>query len=288
MGEAGERVARATVADEVVVHLPLSAIAPNPHQPRRSFDPVALEELAATISEQGRVLQPIIVRRVDADQRDDGAAFELVVGERRWRASALAGLSTIRAIVEGVDRATSAELALVENMARADLNPIDEARGCAALRENFGYSLMQMARRVGRDRTTLSHLVRLLELPDAVQAQIETGALSAGHGRVLLRAHGPERQAGLAARCVDAGWSVRELERQLDPDRAAGSGLDRIPEADAAALERLAERLTPLFGPTPIEIVARRGGGYEMQLRFHDLQALTAAVARLACHADVP
>jgi ParB family transcriptional regulator, chromosome partitioning protein len=260
--------------DQLVVNLPLTSIRPNPHQPRRSFEPAALQELADSIKQHGRVLLPIMVRPADP-------GFELVAGERRLKASAMAGLSTIRAIVEGVDDATSAEMALTENMARDDLNPMEEARGCAALRDTFGMSVAEIGRRVARDRTAISHLIRLLELPDKAQEFIESGVLSEGHGRVLLRVKDYEAQKSLAARCADAGWSVRELERRVDAQRARPAGHDERPADETACLTTLSERLAPVFGNNPVSIVPRRRASYELQVRFEDLDALTQTVARL-------
>jgi ParB family chromosome partitioning protein len=269
------------VLGQLVVELPLTSIRPSRHQPRRSFDPGALQELATSIAEHGRVLQPIVVRPLPAAADAEAARIELVAGERRWRASVLAGMASIRAVVEGVDDATSAQMALAENMARADLNPIEEARGCAALRDRFGLSVAQIARRVGRDRSAVSHLIRLLDLPDVALEQIATGTLSEGHGRVLLRLDDHCDRLEFARRCVRAGWSVRELERQVDA-RYAGTTAVRPRSADEAAmLEALADRLTPLFGPSPLQIVARRHGSYELQVGFHDLVALQSAIARL-------
>ena len=275
----GEGVTRVTPdGDQLVVNLPLSSITPNPHQPRRTFDQKALGELASSIKQHGRVLQPVMVRPA-------ASGFELVVGERRLRASELAGMPTIRAIVEGVDDATSAEMALAENMARDDLSPMEEARGCAALRDHFGLSVAEIGRRVGRDRTAISHLIRLLDLPDRVQTLIEDGTLTEGHGRVLLRLADYDAQKALAVRCASEGWSVRELERQVDalstdtrpapPQRSA----DEI-----AALSTLSDSLAPLFGASPVSIVPRRRGSYELHVRFEDLDELRATVTRLREH----
>jgi ParB family chromosome partitioning protein len=276
-------VSRVTAeAGQLVVDLPLTSIRPSQHQPRRSFDAGALQELATSITEHGRVLQPILVRRTADTVGSDAPRFELVAGERRWRASILAGLSSIRAIVDGVDHVTSALMALTENMARADLNPVEEARGCAALRDTFGLSVAEIARRVGRDRTAVSHLIRLLDLPDIALEHIATGVLSEGHGRVLLRLCDQRDRVEFARRCARAGWSVRELERQVD-GRYAGADMPhpQLAADEVAMLEALAERLTPLFGPSPVQIVARRRGSYALQVGFHDLVALKSAIARL-------
>jgi ParB family transcriptional regulator, chromosome partitioning protein len=282
-GEVSAAVSRDTPQDgQLVVDLPLTSIRPNEHQPRRMFDHAALQDLAASIGEHGRVLQPIVVRALQDGGGIDGPRFELIAGERRWRASRLAGLSRIRAIVEGVDDATSAQLALAENMARADLNAVEQARGCAELRDRFGLSVAEIARRVGRDRSAVSHLIRLLDLPDIALEQIATGGLSEGHGRVLLRLAEHRDRVDLGRCCARAGWSVRELEHQVDR-RQALAGAPRQQSADeAAALEALAEQLTPLFGPSPLQIVAKRRGTYELQVGFHDFVALQSAITRLS------
>lgn len=285
--DAGASAARPTeeparVGGGLVLELPLASIRPNPRQPRRTFDQPALQALADSIAEHGRVLQPIIVRPAG-----DAVGFEIVAGERRWRASALAGLSSIRAILDGVDDATSATMALTENMVRADLNPVEEARGCAALRDNFGLSVAEIARRVGRDRTAISHLLRMLELPDVVLDQIAAGVLSEGHGRVLLRLAEHGDRVDLARRCVRHGWSVRELERQVAAITSGRSAAQAPRSADeSAALEIFAEQLTPLFGPSPVQIVPRLPVGYELRVGFHNFAALQAAIARLTGAAD--
>ena len=274
---AGDGVTRVTPdGDQLVVNLPLASVRPNPHQPRRTFDPATLQELADSIREHGRVIQPILVRPAD-----DG--FELVAGERRLKASEIADQPTIRAIVEGVDDATSAEMALAENMARDDLNPMEEARGCAALRDTFGMSVAEIGRRVGRDRTAISHLIRLLELPDKAQEHIAAGTLSEGHGRVLLRIKDYEAQKALAVRCAQAGWSVRELERQVDASAGAPAAPPAQTSADeSAALASLSEQLTSLFGASPVRIVPRRRGIYELVVRFEGLDECQATITRLA------
>jgi|GEM_PF-1190244 len=268
----GNTVTRVTPdGDQLVVNLPLTSIRPNPHQPRRSFAPDALRELADSIKQHGRVLQPIMVRPADP-------GFELVAGERRLKASAIAGLPTIRAIVEGVDDATSAEMALAENMARDDLSPMEEARGCAALRDSFGMSVAEIGRRVGRDRTAISHLIRLLELPDKAQEHIETGVLSEGHGRVLLRLKDYEAQKLLAVRCADAGWSVRELERQVDARGAHPTTTRNRPADEAAAHAAECEALAPIFGPSAVSILPRRRGAYRVAIDAENPQELATVL----------
>lgn len=282
VGERGTVTRLTPDAEQIVVNIPLASIKPNPHQPRRTLAPESLQELADSIAEHGRVIQPVLVRPAEDVGEGDTATFELVAGERRWRASEIAGMPTIRAIVEGVDNATSAEMALAENMAREDLNPMEEAHGCAALRDSFGLSVAEIGRRVGRDRTAISHLIRLLELPQVAQELIAETTLSEGHGRVLLRLGGHEDQRALARRCADAGWSVRELERQVDSQNAgATTPADRPPADLEARLRRLSEELEPVCGGSAVQIVPRRKGAYEIRVACQDLDVLAATVQGL-------
>ena len=161
--------------------VPLELVVPNPKQPRKSFDDAALAALAGSLRERG-VLQPVLVRPVA------GGTYELVAGERRWRAAQIAGLETIPALVRERDDAEALEAALIENMAREDLNPVEEARACAALVEELGLTREVVGLRVGRSRVAVSNLLRLLDLPDEALALLERGDLSEGHGRALLLA----------------------------------------------------------------------------------------------------
>jgi ParB family transcriptional regulator, chromosome partitioning protein len=183
----------------------LSEIRPNPYQPRTQFDPAALEELKASIREHG-VLQPIIVRR-------GGGGFEIVAGERRVRACRALGLDRVPAVVREVDDAGMQTLALVENLQREDLNPIEKAKGIRAMMSTQNLTQEAVAARVGKDRATLANLLRLLELPDEVRAWVEEGKLSAGQARAVLQAQGDARRKQLAQWTVDRGLSVRDVER---------------------------------------------------------------------------
>src|SRR5213596_3328047 len=197
-GESGE--------DDVHLRdIPVDLITPNPRQPRRRFDEATLAGLAESLRQRG-VLQPVLVRPLPA------GTYELVAGERRWRAAQIAGLETIPALVRARDDAQALEVALIENMAREDLNPVEEARACAALVEELGLTREEVGRRVGRSRVAVSNLLRLLDLPDEVLDLMETGALSEGHGRALLLApdHGDRRR--LARDAAEGGWSVRVVE----------------------------------------------------------------------------
>ena len=201
--------------------LPVSLIDPNPNQPRSAVDEDGLVALAESVRANG-VLQPVLVRPAK------GGRYELIAGERRWRAAKLAGLEEVPGVVRPHDDAASIELALVENMAREDLNPIDEARACSALVEELGLTREEVGRRVGRSRVAVSNLIRLLDLPDEAIALIERGDLSEGHGRALLLATDHADRRRLARSAVEAGWSVRVLEQHAReanaPSRAARRG----------------------------------------------------------------
>lgn len=198
---------RSTEHEQGLREIPVDMIQPNARQPRSSFDEVRLAELAESIRTRG-VLQPVVVRPLA------GGAYELVAGERRLRAAKMAELATIPAMVRPVDDWDRLDLALAENMARVDLNPVEEARACAMLVEDLGLTKQEVGRRVGRSRVAISNLTRLLDLPEEALELIEQGDLTEGHGRGLLlcKDHATRRRLALDAR--DGGWSVRETERR--------------------------------------------------------------------------
>ena len=187
--------------------IPTELIRPNPSQPRREFADEALIALAESVKARG-ILQPVVVRPLP------GGAYELVAGERRLRAAVIAGVGQVPAIVRETDESERLELALIENMAREDLNAIEEARACATLVEDLGLTKEEVGRRVGRSRVAVSNLIRMLELPDQAVAMIEGGELSGGHGRALLLAKDQTQRLRLAREARTAGWSVRETERR--------------------------------------------------------------------------
>jgi len=188
--------------------LPVADIKPNRYQPRRAFDPEQLKELRESIGSNG-LIQPIVVRHA---ARGDG--YELVAGERRWRAVKELGWKKVPAVVRDVDEPTLLTLALVENLQRASLSPIDEAEGYDRLARQFHLSQAQIGHAVGRDRSTVANAIRLLELPKSVQALLDSGALTAGHARALLSLDDDRDIARIAREAVAHGWSVRETERQ--------------------------------------------------------------------------
>lgn len=196
--------------------IPLDLVKPNPRQPRRSFDEEALLALAGSIRSRG-LLQPVVVRPVP------GGTFELVAGERRLRAARLAELESIPAMVRDAEDWERLDLALAENMARVDLNPIEEARACAMLVEDLGLTKGEVGRRIGKSRVAVSNLIRLLELPDEVVELVETGVLTEGHGRAILMCRDHDGRRRLAREARDGAWSVRETERRAKGAEAAGA-----------------------------------------------------------------
>ena len=193
----------------------VSSIVPNTNQPRAHFDEEPLDALADSIGRIG-VLQPILVRQVETDR------FELIAGERRWRAAKRAGLQTIPALVRSAEDQESLEEALVENLHREDLNPLEEAAAFLQLQQDFGLTQQAVANRVGRSRAAVTNTTRLLQLPGEVQELIASRRLSAGHGRALVGIADSGAQVGLARQIVREGWSVRQLEDHLRPPPGTG------------------------------------------------------------------
>jgi ParB family chromosome partitioning protein len=251
--------------------LPLDAIVPNPDQPRAHIDDAALEALAASIRASG-VIQPVVVAPASSD-----GTHVLIAGERRWRAARLAGLERVPVVVRAVDARERLELALVENIVREDLTPIDVAVACATLVEDFGQSHGELAERLGRSRPAISNLVRLLELPESVQAKIADGAISEGHGRAILMADGPARRTRLAEQVVERGLSVRATEALARSEAAP-----RQPRRRAAP-SPLADRALEAFGAAfaaPVRVRPAKDGQVVVELRFADEEALSEALAR--------
>ncbi len=258
--------------------LPVEIIAPNPNQPRKQFDEDALQKLADSLGEKG-VLQPVLVRPVA------GGTYELVAGERRWRAAQLAGLTRLPALVRERDDAQTLEAALVENMAREDLNPMEEARAVAALVEELGLTREQVGRRIGRSRVAVSNLLRLLDLPDEAIALVEQGSLTEGHGRALLLATDHADRRRLAREAAAEGWSVRVTEaRAREAGRATarpGSEGRAVTHPDQqAAMGEIADALGAALG-TEVR-VRTRGTGYKVELVFDSSDTALALARRLA------
>ena len=244
--------------------IPVAMIRPNPDQPRRRFDPEAIAALAASIAEAG-VIQPLIVRPL-ADGR-----YELIAGERRWRAAREAKLELVPALLRDEDETQRLQTALIENVAREDLNPVDEARACAALVEDLGVTKEELGRRLGRSRVAISNLIRLLDLPDPVLELLESGELSEGHGRAILQARGSEARTELARRAAAGGWSVRETERRAKAGERQAAKVIAHPDQEAA-LRRAEEALESALGHGIKVTAAKRG--VRAELRFDDLESL--------------
>lgn len=270
-GEAGEhRTRRAELRT-----LPVELVVPNPKQPRRTFDEQALQSLADSIADRG-MLQPVLVRPMP------GGRFELVAGERRWRATQLAGLGELPALVQERDDATALQAALVENMARADLNPVEEARAISALVEDMGLTREAVGRMVGRSRAAISNLLRILDLPDETLDLIGEGRLTEGHGRAVLLADGHDARRSLARAAADQGWSVRVLEQKARTE-GTGSRAKRssevAPADQVAAASDLGDRLGRRLGHD-VE-VRPKGDGFAIEIRLRDAGAARRLMERL-------
>jgi ParB family transcriptional regulator, chromosome partitioning protein len=255
--------------------LPVGLIKPNPKQPRTNFDADALAGLAASIETSG-VVQPLLVRPLP-----DGS-YELIAGERRWRASQQAGLEKVPAIVRDSEHAERLQVALIENMVREDLNPVEEARACAALVEDLGLSKEDLARRIGRSRPAVSNLIRLLDLPDEAIALLESGELSEGHGRALLGVTGNDVRRRLARDAAKGGWSVRETENRVklaSQPKQGKSNRRAVGAEEAAAMRDAADKLETALGH---EVKVRpRGAEVSVEIRLADLDEALALARKL-------
>jgi ParB family chromosome partitioning protein len=248
--------------------LPVGLIRRNPEQPRTRFGPDSIKTLAASLADAG-VIQPLIVRPLH-----DGR-YELIAGERRWRAAQEAGLQMVPAIVRDEGEAERLQTALIENMAREDLNPVDEARACAALVEDLGLTKEELARRLGRSRPTISNLIRILDLPDDALELIASGELSEGHGRAILQVRGNDSRRKLARKAAKRGWSVRETERRAKKKNGAPEGGAVVAHPDQEAmLTRAEEALEAALGAGVRVRPARRG--FRVELHYDDLDELMA------------
>jgi ParB family chromosome partitioning protein len=265
----------ATDNEDTLQRIPLDLIAPNPRQPRKAFGEAELGELADSLREHG-VLQPVLVRPLA------GGRYELLAGERRWRAARLAGLERIPAVVRATPDGDGLEIAVIENMARQDLNPVEAAHACAALVDEFGLTKEEVGKRVGKSRVAISNLVRLLELPDEVLSMLEKGQLSEGHGRAVLQARDHNVRRRVAREARDRGLSVRQTESLARGDTGGTSKpAARLQSADALAASREAEEaLSSLLGREVHVRLGRRGGSVEIP--FDDLAELSELARRIS------
>jgi ParB family chromosome partitioning protein len=278
MGRGLAAILPETVAAEDVGELrelPVEAIVPNPEQPRTKFDSEALAGLAASIESSG-VNQPLLVRPLH-----DGG-YELIAGERRWRAAQHAGLAKVPAVVRDPEQAERLQVALIENMVREDLNPVEEARACDALVRDLGLSKEELARRVGRSRPAVSNLIRLLDLPDEAIELLEAGELSEGHGKALLGASGNDVRRRLARDAARGGWSVRETENRVklaSQPKGKKSSPAALSAEEAAAMRDAADKLEAALGH---EVKLRpRGGELAIEIRLADLDEVEALARKL-------
>jgi ParB family transcriptional regulator, chromosome partitioning protein len=255
----------AAAAPRGLINIPVGAISPNPHQPRTKFGAADLAELQASIAELG-VLVPIIVRRLE------GERYELIAGERRWRATVAAGLATIPALVRMASDRESLEIAIIENLQRSNLDPLEEAMGFADLMETYGFTQDLVAQRLGRSRPAIANALRLLGLSDSIKALIRDGRLSARAGRALLAI--PEaRREELARRAADEGLTVRALEALAhEPLAKPRNAPAKIDAETAAVIDRLRYRFA-----THIGFVRRERGG-TIEIRFSDEDELLRIV----------
>ncbi len=227
-------------SESTVQELPIASIVANPRQPRKAFDDNSLRDLAASLKRSG-LLQPVVVRR-------HGQQFQIVVGERRWRAARLAGLSHIPAVVRDTTDAESLELALVENLLREDLNPMDEAEGYQRLLGEFDWTQEELGQRVGKDRSSVANCLRLLKLPGVIQDDLRAGRLTMGHARALLSLDSPADQLKLRSEILAHSWSVRATEagvqrKQRQAPRRAGRRSAELTALEDSLRESLATRV---------------------------------------------
>ncbi len=241
-----------------VLEVEIHRLHPNPRQPRARFEAGALEDLAHSIEANG-VLQPILVRPSDGE-------YEIIAGERRWRAAQKAGLHRVPVLVKEVSDDQLLELALVENLQREDLNPVEEARAYQVLVEDLGLKQEEVARRVGKERSTIANTLRLLNLPDLALRALEAGQISSGHAKAILSRRKHEEQDALLHAILKRGLSVREAESFRMP-RAPKA--EKKPDPDTAAAARSLSQLVGL----PVEI-RRKGAGGEVAVRFKNEQEL--------------
>lgn len=257
--------------DSELRSLAVASITAGKYQPRRHFDDDLLQELADSIKVQG-VIEPIIVRGVA------GGRFELIAGERRWRASQLAGMSEIPALVRDIDDRAAIAIALVENIQREDLSPLEEAHSLARLIAEFKLTHQQAADAVGRSRAAVSNLLRLLELPEAIRKMLDEGTLEMGHARALLPL-AEARAIALARKAIDNDWSVRELEAAVRnaSELPQGKPPKARRDADIEALENeLAEKLG-----ARVAINHGRGGRGKLVISYHSLDELDGILGRI-------
>lgn len=248
------------------ISVPVEALTPNPEQPRRSFSEEALEELADSIRARG-IIQPLIVRPA----ADQAHSYQIVAGERRWRAAQLAQLHEVPVIVRDFSDSEVLEIAIIENIQRADLNPVEEALGYRQLLDRFGHTQEKLAEALGKSRSHIANLMRLLQLPDEVQQYLRDGKLSAGHARALITSADP---VGLARQVIARGLSVRQAEslaRKPDASKPRRSSTAREKDADTRVLE---QDLSATLGMSVVIDHSPQSGDGRMTIRYTSLEQL--------------
>ncbi|MCX7034043.1 MAG: ParB/RepB/Spo0J family partition protein [Arenimonas sp.] len=274
-------VAESQESAEGLRFLPIQAMQPGKYQPRTGMDPAKLTELAESIKAQG-LIQPIVVREIGTG-KDGQPRYEIIAGERLWRAATQAGLTDVPVVLREVDDRAVIAMALIENIQREDLNPLEEAQALSRLIDEFSLTHQQAAEAVGRSRAAVSNLLRLLELPDGIRKLLEEKALEMGHARALLTL-APAAALQLAREAVAEGWSVREVERRAQmlgkgqiPGKAAAKPNGKKVDADIAALEReLSEKLS-----AKVAVQHGRGGRGKLVISYHGLDTLDGILERL-------
>jgi ParB family transcriptional regulator, chromosome partitioning protein len=257
--------------------LAVGSIEPNPNQPRRRFDEEALQALADSIAASG-VVQPLLVRKLSNDR------YELIAGERRWRAAQKAGIDRVPVVVRDSDEADRLEVALIENMVREDLNPVEEARACAALVEDLGVTKEELGRRVGRSRPQISNLIRLLDLPDEVLGMLESGQLSEGHGRAILQVGDHDGRRKLALTALGKDWSVRRTEQEARATSSKKEGGSKGPAQGLSAEET--EEIAKLTGKFEVSLdlpvrIRPRAGGLVVEIQVEDFDQAAGLADKL-------
>lgn len=257
--------------EQSVVMLPIGEVEPNREQPRKEFDQETLLQLADSIREHG-VLQPILVRPLP------GGSYQIIAGERRWRASRIAGLGEIPVMVKELTDGEAMELALIENLQREDLNPVEEALGYQKLMEQFGNTQEEVARRVGKSRPAVANTLRLLQLPEQVLGYVKNGELSAGHARALLSVEGDRETVDLARELIRTGATVRQAEKLVKKKSQTPQEKEEDFQPSYYAEVELA--LTEVLG-RKVNVTAKRNKG-TLQIEFYDEADLGALAKRLS------
>jgi ParB family chromosome partitioning protein len=272
------RISDTPAPNGVPIEIPLAEIFPNPHQPRRDFKPESLNELAASLKSTG-MIQPVVVRK-----RQQEGGYQLIAGERRWRAAKLAGLEAVPAIIRDVDGYAQAQMALVENIQRENLNPLERAQAYRSLIEQLGLTQAELAARLGEDRSSIANHVRILELPESVRQLIRDGKLSLGHAKLLSGARDPLEQERLANLAIVEDLSVRNLERLIQG--TAAKPPPAAPAAPSAYLSDLEKSLTRQLGLRVFIRAARKKGKGKLIVQYNSLDEFDRLLSILGVKAE--